>query len=98
VIASNIGNTAATVLAESAGLVYAPGDPLGLSVALQKFANQPGDARQMRQNARNYYLATHTPEKNYERLMEIYAQASHITERAGIHEIDNDHVVADRPA
>jgi len=96
VIAADIGNTAATVAAERAGLVYTPGDLIGLSAALQRFADHPEAARQMRQNARNYYLATHTPERNYERLMEIYTHASQATERAGLHETDT-RVVADRP-
>ena len=97
VIAANIGNTAATVLAEGAGLVYTPGDHIELSATLQRFADHPEAAGQMRQNARNYYLATHTPEKNYVRLMEIYNYAGRVTERAGLREMDNP-VVADRPA
>ena len=96
VIAADIGNTAATVAVESAGLIYTPGDPIGLSAALQGFADHPEAARQMRQNARNYYLATHTPERNYQRLMEIYTHASQATERAGLHETDT-RLVADRP-
>jgi glycosyltransferase involved in cell wall biosynthesis len=96
-IAANIGNTAATVLSETAGLVYTPGDHIGLSAALQKFTDHPATVRQMRQNARNYYLTAHTPETNYERLMEIYAQASRATERTRLHEIDK-RAMADRTA
>lgn len=97
VIAGKIGNTATTILAEGAGLLYTPGDHRELSAALQRFADHPEAVRQMRQRARDYYLTTHTPETNYKRLMEIYAQASHATERAGLHEIEN-HAAVDRPA
>jgi glycosyltransferase involved in cell wall biosynthesis len=97
VIAANIGNTAATILAEGTGLLFTPGDYAELSAALQKFLDHPEAAGQMRQSARNYYLSTHTPEKNYERLMEIYAHASHVTERTGLHEMGS-HAVVDRPA
>jgi glycosyltransferase involved in cell wall biosynthesis len=97
VIAGNIGNTAATILAEGAGLLYTPGDPLELSAALQRFADHPEAVRQMRQCARNYYLTAHTPEKNYERLMEIYAQASGATSRTRLEEVES-RAVADRPA
>jgi glycosyltransferase involved in cell wall biosynthesis len=96
VIAGNIGNTAATIIKEQAGLIYTPGDHRELSAALRKFADNPEAARQMRRNARNYYLATHTPEKNYDLLMEIYAQASRAPATAALHEMGN-HAVVDRP-
>lgn len=89
VIASNIGNTAATVLSEGAGIVYTPGHHMELSAALQKLADDPEAAQQMRHHARNHYLAVHTPESNYERLMGIYAHALRATERAGAEEVHN---------
>jgi glycosyltransferase involved in cell wall biosynthesis len=83
VIASDIGNTAATVLAEGAGLTYPPGDHMEMSAALERLANDHVAARRMRQNARKYYLAMHTPEKNYKRLMEIYAHSLRAAQCAG---------------
>jgi glycosyltransferase involved in cell wall biosynthesis len=97
VIASDTGNTAATVSAEGAGIVYTPGNAGELAVALQQIADDPPGTRRMRQGARNYYLAAHTPEKNYERLMEIYGHAVRATERAGLEELDSP-VVANKPA
>jgi len=97
VIAGNIGSTAETVLSEGAGMLYAPGDHMEMAAALQRLADHPEATRLMRQRARNYYLATHTPEKNYERLMEIYAHALCVTEQADLGEAD-DRVVVNRPA
>jgi glycosyltransferase involved in cell wall biosynthesis len=97
VVASNIGHAAATVRAEGVGMLYAPGDHIELAASLQKLADHPDNTNLMRQNARNYYLATHSPEKNYERLMEIYAQAMRITEGTGLKEV-NDPIVANRLA
>lgn len=76
VIAAAIGNTAATVRAKETGLLYPPGDHAGLSSALEWYAAHPEAVERMRQNARDYYLATHTPEVNYERLLQIYGYAS----------------------
>ena len=95
VIASNLGNTATTVLAQGAGLVYAPGDHMGMAAALRSVAEDAEAARSMRQNARRYYLSAHTPEKNYERLMEIYAHALRMPERAGIE--GQQQVMVNRP-
>lgn len=97
VIATNIGSTAPTVLAEGAGLLYTPGDPIDFSATLQRFADHPEAVRRMRQNARNYYLSAHTPETNYERLMEIYVQASRATQQNGLHEVASREPV-NRPA
>lgn len=96
VIASSISNTAATVRAEQAGLIYSAGDSIEFSAALQKLASDNVAARLMSQNARNYYLATHTPEKNYARLMEIYAHAARIAEPAGV-EKGQARIIANRP-
>jgi glycosyltransferase involved in cell wall biosynthesis len=97
VISGNIGNTAAIVLREGAGLVYTSGYHHELSAALQRFADSPVAARQMRMSARNYYLATHTPERNYERLMEIYSRASRATEWTRLPELET-HAIVDKPA
>jgi glycosyltransferase involved in cell wall biosynthesis len=76
VIAATVGNTARTVAANKMGLVYPPRDHAGLAGALKWYADHPQEASAMRQSARSYYLATHTPELNYRRLLQIYAHAS----------------------
>jgi len=96
VIAANVGNTAVTVLAEGAGLTFAPGDHTELAAALQKFADHPEAVDRMRACARNHYLSTHTPEKNYQRLMEIYAHALRATEQPHLEPLE-DQLVANRP-
>ncbi|MBV8673236.1 MAG: glycosyltransferase family 4 protein, partial [Acidobacteriaceae bacterium] len=97
VIAADVGNTAATVLAEGAGLTFAPGDHTELAAALQSFADHPEAVDRMRACARNHYLSTHPPEKNYERLMEIYAHALRATEQPHPEPLE-DQLVANRSA
>jgi glycosyltransferase involved in cell wall biosynthesis len=86
VLAAELGNTAVTVKANHMGAVYPPGDHQGLAERLAWFAAHPEQVRRMREAARTYYLATHTPELNYRKLIEIYARAQETagTERAAV--------------
>jgi glycosyltransferase involved in cell wall biosynthesis len=75
VIGADVGNVGDLLQSGETGLLYQPGDPLALSAALRRYADDPVVAKKMRGRAREYYLATHTPEKNYHRLIEIYGAA-----------------------
>jgi glycosyltransferase involved in cell wall biosynthesis len=75
VIGSALGNTGALVRPGETGLLYPPGDHHALASALASFAENPAAIQHMRQGARAYYLAEHTPGKNYRRLIEIYQDA-----------------------
>jgi glycosyltransferase involved in cell wall biosynthesis len=75
VIGADLGNVAAIIKPGETGLLYPPADHQALSSALAWFMENLAEVRQMRENAREHYLATHTPEKNYQRLVEIYQMA-----------------------
>jgi glycosyltransferase involved in cell wall biosynthesis len=75
VIGAEVANVGRLLRSGETGLLYAPGEPAALSDALRSYASSPGAAGEMRKRARDYYLATHTPEKNYIRLIEIYQAA-----------------------
>jgi glycosyltransferase involved in cell wall biosynthesis len=72
VIGANLGNIASVVRPGETGLLYPPGDHHALASALVWFTQNPAAVQQMREAARAHYLATHTPEMNYQRLIEIY--------------------------
>lgn len=72
VIGAEVGNVGYLLRSGETGLLFTPGDPAALSDALRCFASNPSAAGEMRTRARNYYLATHTPDKNYAHLIEIY--------------------------
>jgi glycosyltransferase involved in cell wall biosynthesis len=72
VIGADLGNVAAIIKPGETGLLYPPADHHALAAALVWFTDNPAAVLQMRKNARAHYLATHTPEKNYQRLVEIY--------------------------
>jgi glycosyltransferase involved in cell wall biosynthesis len=75
VIGADLGNTGALVQPGETGLLYKVGDPQSLSSTLSRYANNSSEAEHMRKGARAYYLASHTPDKNYRRLVEIYQNA-----------------------
>lgn len=75
VIAAGLGNAGAVIRPGETGLLYTPGNPQALCSTLDWYANNPAAAQNMRVAAREYYLRTHTPEKNYLRLIEIYQNA-----------------------
>jgi len=72
VIAAALGNVAQVISTTTAGLLYEPGNSAGLAAALAQFASNPEEIIEMRRRARLAYESTHTPQKNYERLIEIY--------------------------
>lgn len=75
VIGADVGNTGALVQPGDTGLLYPAGDHRALSSTLAWYVNNPAAAQHMRKGARAYYLAEHTPDKNYQRLFEIYQGA-----------------------
>jgi glycosyltransferase involved in cell wall biosynthesis len=75
VIGANLGNVAAAISHGETGLLYTPGDHKALSFALAQLTHDTAAERRMRSAARAHYLASYTPEKNYQRLIEIYEDA-----------------------
>ena len=72
VIGADIGTVGGQIESGDTGLLYAPGEAAALSSALSWYASNPQAVREMRRRSREYYLATHTNEKNYQRLIKIY--------------------------
>jgi glycosyltransferase involved in cell wall biosynthesis len=76
VIASNLGSIPEFVAHERTGFLFRPGDAEDLAQQVRRiFEDEPG-LREMRETARNEYLANYTAERNYRALMEIYAMAT----------------------
>ena len=75
VIGADVGNTGALVQPGDTGLLYPAGDYRALSSTLAWYANNPAAVQRMRKGARECYLAEYTPDKNYQRLFEIYQDA-----------------------
>ncbi|TCP06338.1 glycosyltransferase [Caldimonas thermodepolymerans] len=75
VIASRIGALAEIVEDGVTGLLFEPGDAQDLARRLQWAEAHPEAMREMGQAARAAYEAHYTPERNYQQLMEIYADA-----------------------
>jgi glycosyltransferase involved in cell wall biosynthesis len=74
VIASNIGAIAELVDPGRTGLHFRPGDPQDLVEKIEWVLSHPAELAQMRREARAEFEAKYTVEKNYQQLMEIYAQ------------------------
>jgi glycosyltransferase involved in cell wall biosynthesis len=72
VIGADLGHGASLILHQETGLLYHAGDHHALAAALAGYVQKPEDEQYMRQGARAHYLAIYTPEKNYQRLIEIY--------------------------
>jgi glycosyltransferase involved in cell wall biosynthesis len=72
VIGARIGTVGTLIQPLETGLLYSSGDPQALSSALAQYATDADAEQAMRRGARAYYLANHTPARNYERLLEIY--------------------------
>ena len=75
VIASRLGAMAVLVKDGHTGLLFEPGNAADLAAKLQWAAAHPDLMDAMGQTARAEYEAWYAPEKNYEMLMEIYADA-----------------------
>lgn len=74
VIASNIGAIAELVDSGRVGLQFCPGDPKELAAKVEWLLAHPAELAQMRREARAEFEAKYTAQKNYQRLIEIYAQ------------------------
>jgi glycosyltransferase involved in cell wall biosynthesis len=75
VVASDIGNLAATIQHGRTGLLFAPGNPQALVDQVRYAFSHNEELRQIRENAHNEFLTHYTPEHNYEMLMNIYERA-----------------------
>lgn len=81
VLASRLGALAGLVEDGVTGLLFTPGDADDLAAKLRWARAHPDQIRQMGLRAREKYLTHYTAERNYERLMQIYAEAA--AHRAG---------------
>lgn len=75
VIASRIGPLGQSVEEGKTGLLFQPGSPQDLAEKIIWAEANPEKMRKMGEAARMVYETKYTPEKNYERLMSIYAGA-----------------------
>ena len=76
VIASNIGSMAEIVQDESNGLLFRAGDSADLGEKVLRILKDDEFFLRACRAARTTFLNDYTAEKNVERLLEIYAQAS----------------------
>lgn len=81
VIASRLGAMAEMVEDDHTGFLVRCGDPEALAERADWASGHPKELRRMRQNARAKFEAEFTAERNYERLLGIYAAAR---KRAGL--------------
>lgn len=75
VLAASIGAIGEITDNGRTGLHFRPGDPTDLAAKVDWLLSHPQELAQMRKEARREYEAKYTAERNYEMLMEIYAQA-----------------------
>jgi len=74
VVASDIGSLAEIVGHESTGLLFQAGDAEDLARKVERLATDPS-RRALGRSARAEYEQKYTPERNLDRLLEIYGQA-----------------------
>lgn len=72
VLASNLGNMKHIIKNNETGLLFNPGNPEDLKNKAQYLIDNPKECERLGKNAYREYKTKYTPEKNYERLMEIY--------------------------
>ena len=75
VIASRVGALAELVEHGRTGLLFEPGSADSLARALAIAREHPQWMREMGRNARTLYEQRYSPQRNYEQLMQIYAEA-----------------------
>lgn len=75
VLAANIGAVGEITDNGRTGLHFHSGDPTDLAVKVEWLRSHAAELAHMRTEARREYEAKYTAERNYEMLMEIYAQA-----------------------
>lgn len=74
VIGSRIGGIPELVKDTERGLIFEPGDKEDMAAAIRYLLNNPDLCKEMGQNARRFVDEEMSPEKHYERLMDIYDQ------------------------
>lgn len=84
VIASRLGALAELVEDGVTGLLFEPGDAADLAAKMKWAATHPDALMRMGQEARRRYLREFSPEVNYRRLTEIYAQVLAATPAVGL--------------
>jgi len=72
VIASRLGAMAELIEEGETGLCFEPGDAADLAAAVARLYTSPASLPPMRAAARRAYEERFTPERNYQRLMELY--------------------------
>ena len=75
IVASRLGALAELVEDGVTGLQFNAGDPADLAAKVRWAASNPDKMAAMGKRARAVYEQRYTPERNYARLMEIYAEA-----------------------
>jgi len=75
VIASRLGTMAEIIEDNETGLFFEAGNAEDLVAKIRWIGNHPGEARRMGQRARQVFIERFTLDRNYHRLMEIYALA-----------------------
>lgn len=75
VITSSIGALAEVVEDGRTGLHFPPGDAEGLARAIDYINRNPNAVAAMQRAARSEYESKYTPERNYQLLLQAYAQA-----------------------
>lgn len=83
VIASRIGALADLIEDGKTGLLFAPGDAADLAAKLAWADAHPAEMAEMGRQARRVYEARYTADRNYELLMDIYADAMTARQREG---------------
>jgi glycosyltransferase involved in cell wall biosynthesis len=74
VIAANIGAIAELVESGRTGLHFIPGDAQDLAEKIEWVISHPVQLLQMRQEARSEFESKYTAKKNYQQIIQIYAQ------------------------
>jgi len=75
VLAADLGPRREMVRNGYNGFLYPPNDAYALRKKARELIENPELSERMGRNAREFYLAHYTPEKNYHRLMDIYEAA-----------------------
>lgn len=82
VVGSNIGGIPELVRNTKTGLIHEPGNAVDLRNQLVKLMQNPSEIQRMGRNARRLVLEELNEEVHYNKLLEIYRQASAIRERS----------------
>jgi glycosyltransferase involved in cell wall biosynthesis len=75
VLASNLGSMTDIIQGHKNGLLFSPGDADDLAEKAQWLYQNPQQARQLGENARQNFISKYTAEQNYAQLMAIYAES-----------------------